>query len=43
MASQHMNPKKLTNLQENANELRQALSYTTRSGRKVIKPSRYGE
>ena len=28
---------------ENATELRETLSYTTRSGRRVIKPSRYGE
>ena len=28
---------------ENATELRETLSYTTRSGRRVIKPCRYGE
>ena len=29
--------------QENATELRKILSYTTRSERRVIKPSQYGE
>ena len=29
--------------QENATELRETSSYTTRSGRRVIKPSQYGE
>ena len=28
---------------ENVTELRETSSYTTRSGRRVIKPSRYGE
>ena len=36
-------PGEVVEPRENAAELREASSYTTRSGRRVIKPSRYGE
>ena len=36
-------PREVDEPRENATELRETSSYTTRSGRRVIKPSRYGE
>ena len=36
-------PKEVDEPRENATELRETSSYATRSGRRVIKPSRYGE
>ena len=36
-------PREVVEPRKNATELREASSYTTRSGRRVIKPSRYGE
>ena len=36
-------PGEVSKPQENATELRERWSYTTWSGRRVIKPSRYGE
>ena len=36
-------PGEVVKPRENATELREASSYTARSGRRIIKPSRYGE
>ena len=36
-------PEEVDKSRENATELRETSSYTTRPGRRLIKPSRYGE